>query len=235
VYPYRAIDQFGQVIDVLAAQKRDLAAARRFFAHALEQAPRPSEVSTDRAPAYLRCSMRSCRASCISSSSMRIIPARPAERPRVADGVPALPTRTLVKGAPLQLHRAQLPRTRARPGRPLAPPSRWRHPQRRAPQPGQQAATTCSWTARTLSRQCQSLDMCRIHLICPVLPPRSVFTGFRFLREVIAAVIAVCVTAFRRSRLAFVLGTEATSCHTADRASSAQADGSALIVLRSWC
>jgi IS6 family transposase len=53
-YLYRAIDQFGQVIDVLAAEKRDLAAARRFFAQALEQAPRPSEVTTDRAPAYLR-------------------------------------------------------------------------------------------------------------------------------------------------------------------------------------
>jgi transposase, IS6 family len=53
-YLYRAIDQFGQVIDVLAAEKRDLAAARRFFAQALKQAPRPSEVTTDRAPAYLR-------------------------------------------------------------------------------------------------------------------------------------------------------------------------------------
>jgi transposase, IS6 family len=31
VYLYRAIDQFGQVIDVLVAQKRDLAATRRFF------------------------------------------------------------------------------------------------------------------------------------------------------------------------------------------------------------
>jgi len=28
---YRAIDQFGQVIDVLVAEKRDLAATRRFF------------------------------------------------------------------------------------------------------------------------------------------------------------------------------------------------------------
>jgi len=53
-YLYRAIDQFGQVIDILAAEKRDLAAARRFFAQALEQAPRPSEVTTDRAPAYVR-------------------------------------------------------------------------------------------------------------------------------------------------------------------------------------
>jgi transposase, IS6 family len=54
VYLYRAIDQFGQVIDVLVSQKRDLAATRRFFTHALEHGPRPSEVSTDQAPAYPR-------------------------------------------------------------------------------------------------------------------------------------------------------------------------------------
>jgi transposase, IS6 family len=54
VYLYRAIDQFGQVIDVLVAQKRDLAASRRFFTRALEHGPQPVEVSTDRAPAYLR-------------------------------------------------------------------------------------------------------------------------------------------------------------------------------------
>jgi transposase-like protein len=54
VYLYRAIDQFGQVIDVLVSQKRDLAATRRFFTRALEHGPRPSEVTTDRAPAYPR-------------------------------------------------------------------------------------------------------------------------------------------------------------------------------------
>jgi IS6 family transposase len=54
VYLYRAIDQYGQVIDVLVAQKRDLAATRRFFTRALEHGPRPSEVTTDRAPAYPR-------------------------------------------------------------------------------------------------------------------------------------------------------------------------------------
>jgi len=42
------------VIDVLVAQKRDLAATRRFFTQALEHGPRPTEVSTDRAPAYPR-------------------------------------------------------------------------------------------------------------------------------------------------------------------------------------
>ena len=35
VYLYRAIDQHGQVIDVLASPKRDLAATRRFLARAL--------------------------------------------------------------------------------------------------------------------------------------------------------------------------------------------------------
>ena len=54
IYLYRAVDQFGQVIDVLAAEKRDLTAARRFFIQALGHAPRPSEVVTDRAPAYPR-------------------------------------------------------------------------------------------------------------------------------------------------------------------------------------
>ena len=54
VYLYRAIDQFGQVIDVFVAEKRDLAATRRFFTRALEHSPLPAEVSTDRAPAYPR-------------------------------------------------------------------------------------------------------------------------------------------------------------------------------------
>jgi transposase, IS6 family len=49
---YRAIDQFGQVIDVLVSEKRDLAATRRFFTRALEHGTHPAEVSTDRAPAY---------------------------------------------------------------------------------------------------------------------------------------------------------------------------------------
>jgi transposase, IS6 family len=52
VYLYRAIDQFGQVIDVLASRKRDLAETRRFFTRALEHAPSPSEVITDQAAVY---------------------------------------------------------------------------------------------------------------------------------------------------------------------------------------
>ncbi|HKR49537.1 MAG TPA: IS6 family transposase [Pseudonocardiaceae bacterium] len=54
VYLYRAIDQYGQVIDVLVSEKRDLVATRRFFTRALEQGTRPTEVTTDRAPAYPR-------------------------------------------------------------------------------------------------------------------------------------------------------------------------------------
>ena len=53
-YLYRAIDQFGQVIEVLASEKRDLAAARRFFTAALSHGRRPVQVTTDRAAAYPR-------------------------------------------------------------------------------------------------------------------------------------------------------------------------------------
>jgi IS6 family transposase len=53
-YLYRAIDQHGQVIDVLLSARRDLAAARRFFARALRSGTVPAEVTTDRAPACPR-------------------------------------------------------------------------------------------------------------------------------------------------------------------------------------
>ena len=53
-YLYRAIDQHGQVIDVLLSERRDLATARRFFSRALRAGTVPAEVTTDRAPAYLR-------------------------------------------------------------------------------------------------------------------------------------------------------------------------------------
>jgi IS6 family transposase len=54
VYLYRAIDQFGQVIDVLVSERRDLAATHRFFTQALAHGRSPTEVTTDRAPAYPR-------------------------------------------------------------------------------------------------------------------------------------------------------------------------------------
>ena len=54
VYLYRAVDQHGQVIDVCLSARRDLAAARRFFARALRAGTVPAEVTTDRAPVYPR-------------------------------------------------------------------------------------------------------------------------------------------------------------------------------------
>jgi transposase-like protein len=53
-YVYRAVDQHGQVIDVLVSTRRDAAAARQFFARALHAGPSPVEVTTDRAPVYPR-------------------------------------------------------------------------------------------------------------------------------------------------------------------------------------
>jgi len=52
-YVYRAIDQFGQVIDVFVSPQRDASAARRFFERAMDATRvTPSEVVTDRAPTY---------------------------------------------------------------------------------------------------------------------------------------------------------------------------------------
>ena len=53
-YLYRAIDQHGQVIDVLLSVRRDLTAARRFFTRALQAGMVPAEVTTDRAHVYPR-------------------------------------------------------------------------------------------------------------------------------------------------------------------------------------
>ena len=53
-YVYRAIDQFGQVIDVFVSPRRDGIAARRFFERAIGMTKiMPSEVVTDLAPTYL--------------------------------------------------------------------------------------------------------------------------------------------------------------------------------------
>jgi transposase-like protein len=53
-YLYRAVDQYGQVVDVLLPEQRDTAAARRFFTRALRHGPAPVEVTTDKAGPYLR-------------------------------------------------------------------------------------------------------------------------------------------------------------------------------------
>jgi transposase-like protein len=52
-YVYRAVDQHGQVIDVLVSARRDAAAARRFFRRALTMLKvTPTEVVTDAAHVY---------------------------------------------------------------------------------------------------------------------------------------------------------------------------------------
>jgi transposase, IS6 family len=54
-YVYRAVDQHGQIIDVLVSARRDGEAARRFFRRALATLKvTPSEVVTDKAPIYPR-------------------------------------------------------------------------------------------------------------------------------------------------------------------------------------
>jgi transposase-like protein len=52
-YVYRAIDQFGQVIDVFVSTRRNARAAHRLFERAIGTTKvRPAEVTTDHAPVY---------------------------------------------------------------------------------------------------------------------------------------------------------------------------------------
>ena len=53
-YLHRAVDQYGQVIDVLLSEQRDTTAARRFCTRALAHGPSPVEATTDKAGPYLR-------------------------------------------------------------------------------------------------------------------------------------------------------------------------------------
>ena len=53
-YVYRAVDQYGQVIDVFLSKKRDLKAARAFFVTAITSHGEPDEITTDRARALIR-------------------------------------------------------------------------------------------------------------------------------------------------------------------------------------
>jgi transposase-like protein len=91
-YVYRAIDQFGQVIDVFVSRGRDARAARRFFQHAIGATKvRPIEVTTDKAPIY-----RACWGGAAASG---LAPHRPVRqqrdrvRPRPAEGAAATDAR----------------------------------------------------------------------------------------------------------------------------------------------
>ena len=52
-YVYRAVDEHGQVIDILVSARRDGAAARRFFNGVLGEHARPEQVTTDKAKALI--------------------------------------------------------------------------------------------------------------------------------------------------------------------------------------
>jgi transposase-like protein len=53
-YVNRAVDQYGQVIDVCVSRRRNIAAARTFFNQMLSGRDRPREVTTDLAAPLLR-------------------------------------------------------------------------------------------------------------------------------------------------------------------------------------
>lgn len=53
-YVCRAVDQYGQVIDVYVSKRRNIGAARRLFESALLVHGRPAEVTTDLAAPLLR-------------------------------------------------------------------------------------------------------------------------------------------------------------------------------------
>ena len=53
-YVYRAVDQYGQVIDVFVSKRRNIPAATRFFEMMLAGRDRPREVTTDLAAPLLR-------------------------------------------------------------------------------------------------------------------------------------------------------------------------------------
>ncbi|MCP3938830.1 MAG: IS6 family transposase, partial [Actinomycetia bacterium] len=53
-YVYRAVDQYGQVIDVYVSKRRNIAAATHFFETALTGHGRPAEVTSDLAAPLLR-------------------------------------------------------------------------------------------------------------------------------------------------------------------------------------
>jgi len=53
-YVYRAVDQYGQVIDVFVSKKRDLKVATTFFTSLITAHGQPTEITTDRAHAFVR-------------------------------------------------------------------------------------------------------------------------------------------------------------------------------------
>jgi transposase-like protein len=76
-YVYRAIDQHGQVINVLVSARRDADAARRFFRRAIATLKvKPTEVVTAAPRSTRACSTSSSRRRGITSRSTRITRSR---------------------------------------------------------------------------------------------------------------------------------------------------------------
>ena len=75
-YLYRAVGQHGQVIDVLLSARRDLAAARRFFARALRAGMVPVEARLTAPPSTRGYWTSWSPQRCTPSSSTRIIRSR---------------------------------------------------------------------------------------------------------------------------------------------------------------
>ena len=68
---HRAVDQHGQVIDVIVSETRDIAAARKFFTRASRDHVRPRQVTTDLAAPLLRVIDDSSRAQSTTQPSTR--------------------------------------------------------------------------------------------------------------------------------------------------------------------
>ncbi len=68
---YRAVDQYGQIIDVYVSAQRDLRSARQFFVRALRSHGEPVEVVTDRAPA-LRAAIEVLMPAVFHNTDMRV-------------------------------------------------------------------------------------------------------------------------------------------------------------------
>ena len=83
-YVYRAVDQYGQVIDVFVSKKRDTVAATRFFTTAIVSHGEPTEVTTDRAHALAKVIEDLLPAAVHDTTAVRQQPCR--SRPRTAQG-----------------------------------------------------------------------------------------------------------------------------------------------------
>jgi transposase-like protein len=68
---YRAVDQYGQVIDVHVSKRRNIAAATRFFETMLAGRGRPREVTADLAAPLLRVVEASFRKCSMTRRGMR--------------------------------------------------------------------------------------------------------------------------------------------------------------------